>query len=271
VDDASDTLVSPAVSATPAFSAPRWNGWVLLLISLVGIFAFFATQTVAFAFVFIKAHPDIFRVSHVPREWVSQTAIINLISAKNLWLTTVASEVVLVALTIVLARAAFGATGRALGLGAAPSVGRVLYGVLAGVALVVLSSLVEEVQNLIFGAHPAQFPAQGLLTHHGLVDFALDFSSVSIAAPFAEELFFRGLIFGGLVQRMTPLYAALISAALFAGAHLEKWSFLPICAIGLGLAYIYYSTRSLWVNMVAHATVNGISLIIAYLFPQLVK
>ena len=70
---------------------------------------------------------------------------------------------------------------------------------------------------------------------------------------------------------MSPLLAMVISGAIFGIAHFEKWSFLPIFAIGFGLAWVYYNTRSLWVNIVSHATINSISLVAAYLFPQLIK
>ncbi len=271
MDDTLDQRTPPAAaSPTPAFSGPRWNGWMLLLISLAGILAFIVTQTVVFATIFFKAHPDALRFG-TPAGALSQSGMIDLLSAKNLWYISVSSEVVLAVVTLFLARLALGATPQQLGLGKLPAEKWILFGVAMGVVLVFASGFIEKLQNVVFGPQPPQFQALVLLKHHGNWQFLLDFMSVSIAAPFAEETFFRGLIFTGLSQRIPVVFAVIISAAVFGLAHFEKFSVLPIFVIGLGLAYVYYTTRSLWASMAAHATVNTISLVVAYAFPQLVK
>jgi len=70
---------------------------------------------------------------------------------------------------------------------------------------------------------------------------------------------------------MPVLAAALVSAAIFGAAHLDIWNFVPLFTIGVGLAYLYRYTGTLWSNVIAHSTVNTISLVVAYLYPQLVK
>ncbi len=271
MDDTIDKITPTAVPLpAPAFPGKRWNGWLLLLVGVVGIFAFFAMQTIVFAVVFFRAHPAALIVG-VSSGALSQTAMIDLLSAKNLWYISVSSEIVLAVVTLVLARFVLGASARNLGLGKFPALGWIVFGVIAGAGLFLASGIVEKAQTLVFGPQPPQFQALVLLKHHGAKDFLLDLMSVSIAAPFAEETFFRGLIFTGLSQRIPIVWAAVISAAVFGLAHFEKFSLLPIFVIGLGLAYVYYKTKSLWASMFAHATVNSISLIVAYLFPQLVK
>ncbi|MQJ17065.1 CPBP family intramembrane metalloprotease, partial [Escherichia coli] len=42
----------------------------------------------------------------------------------------------------------------------------------------------------------------------------------AILIGIAEEVAFRGIILGGLAQRIKPLYAVLLSAILFAALHL---------------------------------------------------
>ncbi len=170
-------------------------------------------------------------------------------------------------MTIGFAQMAFRVTPAQLGLGRPPKGLWVLRGVAVGVVLVFASSIIEAGLKSLFGSH-TQPQALALAKHHGAFAFLLDFMSVAIAAPVAEEVFFRGFVFAGLAQRMAPVWAMVISAVFFGAAHLEKWAFLPIFAIGLGLAWAYYTTRSLWVSIVGHATVNTISLVIAYSFPQ---
>lgn len=271
MDDTIDQLTPAAAPlSAPAFPGKRWNGWLLLLTGIVGLFSFFATQTIVFAVIFFRDHPHALDLG-VSSGALSQTAMIDLLTAKNLWYISVSSELVLALATLVLARYALGATAKTLGLGKVPAAQWILFGIGVGAMLFLASGVVEKAQNLIFGPEPPQFQALVLLKHRGGLDFFLDLMSVSIAAPFAEETFFRGLIFTGLSQRIPVVWAAVISAALFGLAHFEKYSLVPIFVIGLGLAYVYYTTKSLWASMCAHATVNTISLIIAYAFPALVK
>lgn len=92
--------------------------------------------------------------------------------------------------------------------------------------------------------------------------------SVVIVAPLTEELLFRGLIFRGLDRRYGFLPAALISSALFAVSHFNLVQGIPAFAVGLYLAWLYRVTGTLWWNMAAHALFNGLSLLLALVFPD---
>lgn len=78
-----------------------------------------------------------------------------------------------------------------------------------------------------------------------------------VAAPLVEETFFRGFVFSGLRRRMGFRGAAGLSALIFALAHLEPVTFLPIFAIGVALAWVYTVTDSLVAPMLVHAAYNG--------------
>lgn len=271
--DATETLV-PAISERPAFWGPRWNGWAITGLAIICIAGFVMVQTVVFVIVFFGAHPEVIKYGYVPAALAQQLKdpafVTDLLTAKNLWFLSVLSEGVLALLTVWLARVAFRANWRSLGLGPTPKTNWPALGVSVGVLLFFASAIVDALLTKLFGPHP-QPQALALIKHHGAFDFVLDFMSVSMAAPFAEEIFFRGFVFAGLAQRMSPQLAVVLSALLFGLAHLERWSFLPIFVIGTGLAWLYYRTQSLWVNIVAHATVNTVSLILAYTMPQLVN
>ena len=79
-----------------------------------------------------------------------------------------------------------------------------------------------------------------------------------IAAPFVEEVFFRGFVLQGLTRHMTPVKAALLSSALFAVAHVRPVTYVPIFLIGLILALLFLKTRSLPLAMAAHAVYNAV-------------
>lgn len=77
-----------------------------------------------------------------------------------------------------------------------------------------------------------------------------------LIAPFCEELFFRGFVFSGLLHDLSPFWAVMISSALFAVAHADPGSFIPLFAIGLCLAYLRWRTGSTWASMSLHILNN---------------
>src|ERR1700680_227350 len=183
----------------PAFHGPRWNGWVVAALAILCIFAFFGVQTIIFAYVIFKDHPEFVRnTNELLRQLADPQFVPKILTAKNLWLMSVISEAALALMTIGFAQAVLRATPVQLGLGArrgAPF--WVLAGIGAGTGLFVVSLIIEGVITAIFGPHP-QPQSLVVASHHGAVDFALDFMSVAIAAPIAEEIFFRGFVFAGL-------------------------------------------------------------------------
>lgn len=88
------------------------------------------------------------------------------------------------------------------------------------------------------------------------------FGAVAIAAaPFAEEVVFRGFLFGGL-QRWLPVWAAaLLSGLLFGLVHAQPGLgiVIPVALIGTLLAIIYYTTGSIYASMLTHFLFNAAS------------
>lgn len=272
--DTIQTVTATTRTDAPAFLGSRWNGWAVFALAILCIGCFILVQTAGFIIVFLHQHPEILRQRILPAQLQNELRdpnfLTNLLTAKNLWLMSVTSEVTLALATLFLARMAFGASSRSLGVGVPPNAAQLRTGALVGAVLFVASAVVVSIQTHFFGPHP-QPQALALTKHHGAFDFVLDLMSICIIAPLAEEIFFRGFVFAGLAQRMAPMYAIGISALIFGLAHWERWSFLPIFLIGLGLAWLYYRTQTLWPNILAHATVNTISLVIAFVAPQFVK
>lgn len=78
----------------------------------------------------------------------------------------------------------------------------------------------------------------------------------ALVAPFCEEIFFRGFVFPGLLHDLSPVWAVIISAALFAVAHADPGSFVPLFAIGLCLGFLRWRTGSTWASMSLHVLNN---------------
>jgi membrane protease YdiL (CAAX protease family) len=81
-----------------------------------------------------------------------------------------------------------------------------------------------------------------------------------IMAPIAEEIFFRGFIFGGIRARRGWIAAAIVSSLLFGAAHLSGWYLPSYTLIGLLFAWSYQHTGSLRPGIIAHALTNTVSI-----------
>lgn len=89
-------------------------------------------------------------------------------------------------------------------------------------------------------------------------------------APFTEEILFRGFLYAWLKSIWPKWIALFFTAALFALLHQHLPVFLPLMWLGIVLALLYEKTGSLWSNIVLHALFNGITLLVALYYPELV-
>lgn len=101
-------------------------------------------------------------------------------------------------------------------------------------------------------------------------DIAEDFGAVPVqvllivvAAPISEEVCFRGMLFGGLRERLPRLAAALISALIFGGLHATTGiSAVPaLIVFGFVLALLYEKTGSIWPGILLHMLNNSVALL----------
>lgn len=90
------------------------------------------------------------------------------------------------------------------------------------------------------------------------------FATIVLIAPLVEETFFRGFVFAGLRSRYDWRKAAVISAALFAAAHMQLTFFLPAFVLGLLFAFLYERSKSIWPGMIVHALMNALAVTLAY-------
>ena len=83
-----------------------------------------------------------------------------------------------------------------------------------------------------------------------------------MGAPFAEEVFFRGLTQRSLDRRWGTVVALVGTAVFFALTHFELLQFPALFAFGLVLGGIALSTRR-WVSIAAHVAFNLSAVIVA--------
>lgn len=103
-------------------------------------------------------------------------------------------------------------------------------------------------------------------------NFLASLLAIGLLAPIAEELFFRGALYGWLRRRFTLWPAVLVSAALFGLAHFDSVGVMISSFImGLAIALIYEATGSLWTAIAIHVFNNSLAVILAYFLLWLVK
>ena len=90
----------------------------------------------------------------------------------------------------------------------------------------------------------------------GLEKFAIAAGVIAVA-PVAEELLFRGVLLGGLIQSIGDRRAVWVSAVVFAASHFQMVQFPGLLAIGLALAWLARRTGGLAAPIWAHAAFNA--------------
>ncbi len=132
-------------------------------------------------------------------------------------------------------------------------------GYLVALPLVVIISLInQQFWQGQGGSNPLLFLA---LESQDKVVLAIFFFTASIAAPFFEEIMFRGFLLPSLT-RYVPVWAAIIlSSLLFALAHLNLSEVLPLAMLGIILGVVYTRSRNLLASMLLHSLWNSGTLI----------
>jgi membrane protease YdiL (CAAX protease family) len=93
----------------------------------------------------------------------------------------------------------------------------------------------------------------------------------TIIAPFCEEIYFRGFLYSAFKKNFGVTVALFLSSFLFALAHLEIYSFIPIMIVGWLFAYIFEKTKSIFAVIFLHAGYNLILISILLGKIQIIK
>lgn len=104
------------------------------------------------------------------------------------------------------------------------------------------------------------------VAHQNIVEVFLGFTTpltqilftivAVVLVPFNEEMIFRGGLFRGLLAAVPRRWAIGISSLVFAAAHLDVTSFLPLTMLGVAFALAYERTGNIRTVIIAHALFN---------------
>ena len=127
-----------------------------------------------------------------------------------------------------------------------------LFGVgasLGAIQLYVLAVTAMGFDNLI----PADLPSDLLLPGSLAV---LSIVALAVVTPVAEEIFFRGFVLRGFVNRWGVVPGIFLSSIIFAGLHFQPGVIVPVFITGLLLGTLYWQTGSIWPGIGVHAAQN---------------
>jgi uncharacterized protein len=142
-------------------------------------------------------------------------------------------------------------------------------GLLAALPLVYF---IHSLCLVLLGARAEPQPLiQFLAQNPSLEDRLLLIGTALVIAPVAEELIFRGYIFGVLCRYTGKWWGLLISALVFAAIHAHIPSLAGLFALAVTLTLVYEGTGSLWAAILMHSLFNAITVIFTLAWPDLVK
>jgi membrane protease YdiL (CAAX protease family) len=87
--------------------------------------------------------------------------------------------------------------------------------------------------------------------------------ALTVFPAVAEELVFRGVLTRALVQRVRPIGAVLISAAVFALYHVFPPQMVSTFALGIVLAWITLRSRSIVPSTIVHVLNNTVAVLLS--------
>lgn len=134
---------------------------------------------------------------------------------------------------------------------------------LIGVALVPVVSIIEALLGLSFEDSLIRLIAPQGFTWGGLIGAVV---FLGVLTPIAEEVYFRGIVYGWLRTRWRVTVAAPASAAVFAATHfVYPWPMmLMVAGLGVVFALAYELSGSLWPPIAIHATYNSLGITLLF-------
>lgn len=116
--------------------------------------------------------------------------------------------------------------------------------------------LLERVWSEGSGSNPL---LELVLNSHNLPALACFGFTAVVLAPLFEETIFRGVLLPVAARQLGGGWGVLISAAVFAVAHLSLGELLPLLVLGLGLGWLRWSGGRLGSCVLLHALWNGLT------------
>ena len=122
----------------------------------------------------------------------------------------------------------------------------------------IMNSLIDN-QN---GSNPL---LEIVLNNNNYLSFFLLFVTTTILAPLFEEIVFRGILLPTLSRNFGVISGIIVSAFIFALAHLSLGEMPPLFVLGIGLGITRIASGSLFSSVIMHSLWNGLTFLNLFL------
>ena len=145
-----------------------------------------------------------------------------------------------------------------------------VWGLCGAVAMILIATGVGALQESFFHLKTDEVQVEYLRNARGSLVGGF-VALACVAAPFSEELVFRGFLFNAILRYVPAGGAMVLSALLFGAAHVEPGNLgaiAPLAATGVVLAAVYYYSGSLVASMLTHGIFNLVTVVAVVVFHQ---
>lgn len=142
--------------------------------------------------------------------------------------------------------------------------GLIAYLILTAIITVLASSFLTFVDY-------KQVQETGFTQLIGNTQYMLAFISLVIVAPIAEEVLFRGYLFGKL-RKYAPVWVSVLVTSILFGIVHGQWNVgLDVFALSIVLCLLRVVSGSLWPSIMLHMLKNGVAFYFLFINPTLLS
>ena len=128
--------------------------------------------------------------------------------------------------------------------------------------VLIISLLVNSLIDNQNGSNPL---LEIVLNNNNYLSFILLFLTTTVLAPLFEEIIFRGILLPTLSRDFGIISGIIISAFIFALAHLSLGEMPPLFVLGIGLGITRIASGSLLSSVIMHSLWNGMTFLNLFL------
>ncbi|NCQ54337.1 hypothetical protein COV88_01855 [Candidatus Saccharibacteria bacterium CG11_big_fil_rev_8_21_14_0_20_41_19] len=131
--------------------------------------------------------------------------------------------------------------------------------------------LIMLATNVLPGFNVNQVQDTGFDQLSARYEYILAFMTLVVIAPIAEEVLFRGYLYGKL-KKFVPVWAAIVVTSVLFGFIHGAWNLaVDTFALSVVLCLLRESTGSIWSSILLHMAKNGIAFYILFINPSLLS
>jgi len=142
----------------------------------------------------------------------------------------------------------------------------VIQGINGWLTIVPFVLLVSLIMNSLIDNQNGSNPLlEIVLNNNNYLSFFLLFVTTTLLAPLFEEIIFRGILLPTLSREFGVISGIIVSAFIFALAHLSLGEMPPLFVLGIGLAITRIASGSLFSSVIMHSLWNGLTFLNLFL------